>query len=83
LSLPDLHDELTRQIQRRRMTFPMVVEYFKMNTAKLINQLLASEGNPVWQRNYYEHVIRDETEYDNIQRYFAVNVANWTTDIDY
>jgi len=65
---------------RRRMTIPLVVGYFKMNTAKKINKIVASEGNPVWQRNYYEHVIRNETEHDRIHCYIEANIDNWEMD---
>jgi hypothetical protein len=38
--------------ERRHMLLPLVVGYFKMNTAKRINAILGSQGVPVWQRNY-------------------------------
>ncbi|MGE5374979.1 MAG: transposase [Bacteroidota bacterium] len=65
---------------RRRMTLPLVVGYFKMNTAKQINILLGREGVPVWQRNYYEHIIRDENDYHRVHRYIEANVSNWGMD---
>lgn len=34
----------------------------------------------VWQRNYYEHVIRDEAEWNRIHAYIELNPANWETD---
>ena len=34
----------------------------------------------LWQRNYYEHVIRDETELDRIRRYVDDNPARWEFD---
>ena len=71
--LPEWHD-------RRRMTLPLVVGYFKMNTAKRINQIHGSEGLPVWQRNYYEYIIRNETDYNRIHTYIATNATNWGTD---
>ena len=36
-------------------------------------------GN-VWQRNYYEHIIRDQAEYECIARYIAENPSNWEQD---
>jgi len=69
-----------RQVQRRRMTLPLVVGYFKMNTAKRINELLGSQGIPVWQRNYYEHIIRGDEEYNRIHLYIEANVYNWLND---
>ena len=48
------------------MTLPMVVGYFKMNTARNINQMRGTPGLPVWQRNYYEHIIRGMNDLQTI-----------------
>ena len=34
----------------------------------------------IWQRNYYEHIIRNEKEYLQIQEYIRNNPANWEED---
>jgi len=34
----------------------------------------------LWQRNYYEHIIRDEESLDRIRQYIADNPARWTFD---
>lgn len=74
LPLPNDH------ISRRRMKIPMVLGRFKMNTAKCINQIRGTPGFPVWQRNYYEHIIRSEKEYLQIEAYIENNPANWVAD---
>jgi REP element-mobilizing transposase RayT len=33
-----------------------------------------------WQRNYYEHIIRNEQSYQNISNYIIHNPENWTDD---
>jgi putative transposase len=66
--------------QRRRMTLPLVIGYFKMNSARRINEILRSPGVPVWQRNYYEHIIHDDDELQSIHLYIKTNVDNWVTD---
>jgi putative transposase len=68
---------ITDQMERRRMTLPLVVGYFKMNSAKRINLLRGLDGLPVWQRNYYEHIIRNEAEYNRIHRYIEANASKW------
>jgi REP element-mobilizing transposase RayT len=65
---------------RRKMTLPLILGYFKMTTAKNINLLRSTPGTPLWQRNYYEHIIRNEHEYHNIESYILNNPANWLTD---
>jgi REP element-mobilizing transposase RayT len=34
----------------------------------------------LWQRNYYEHVIRDDASLDRIRQYIAGNPARWSFD---
>jgi len=34
----------------------------------------------LWQRNYYEHIIRDETSYDKLSEYIRNNPSKWTED---
>ena len=73
-----IHESPLRE--RRRMTLPLMVGYFKMNTSKRINILLNSQGIPVWQRNYYEHIIRDDDDHNRIHYYIESNIDNWATD---
>jgi REP element-mobilizing transposase RayT len=60
-----------------------IIGQFKSITAKRINALRNIPGQPVWQRNYYEHIIRDERALNAIRRYILNNPANWTKDADY
>jgi len=81
-----LNDELSRQdnkIQRRKMIVPKIVGFFKMNTAKKINQILNTIGQPLWQRNYYEHIIRKEKSLQRIRQYIINNPAKWDMDMEY
>lgn len=66
--------------QRHLMTLPLVIGYFKRNTAKQINTFRQTPGTPVWQRNYYEHILRDEDEYRRIFQYILGNPGNWADD---
>ncbi len=53
---------------------------FKSIVTKRINELRQLSGNPVWQRNYYERVIRDEQELNRWREYIIHNPANWARD---
>jgi REP element-mobilizing transposase RayT len=57
-----------------------VVRAFKSFSARRINSLRGGRGLPVWQRNYYEHIIRDESEYQRISRYILDNPQKWESD---
>jgi REP element-mobilizing transposase RayT len=72
-----------QQSSRRRMLLPLVVGYFKMNTAKRINILHDTQGLPIWQRNYYEHIIVSDKEYVHIEEYILSNLLTWQSDTEY
>jgi len=62
------------------MLLSKMVGYFKMNSAKQINRLRGTPGQPVWQRNYYEHVIRNETDLQETREYIQNNPLKWLED---
>jgi REP element-mobilizing transposase RayT len=80
--LPRQQDEIETNspIARRRMTLPMVIGFYKMNTAKAINIANDTRGTPVWQRNYYEHIIRNQDSLVHIRRYIQENPIKWPVD---
>jgi REP element-mobilizing transposase RayT len=53
---------------------------YKSIVTKHINTLRDTPGAPVWQRNYYEHIIRNDGELERIRRYILDNPANWSND---
>lgn len=65
---------------RRQMLLPKIIGRLKMNSAKHINIIRTTPGVPVWQRNYYEHVIRDEPELHTIREYIRQNPLKWDID---
>jgi len=65
---------------RRKMLLAKIIGYFKMNTAKRINEMRGLAGVPVWQRNYYEHIVRNDDELNKIRDYIVTNPLRWPTD---
>jgi REP element-mobilizing transposase RayT len=59
---------------------PEIIRAFKTFSSRQINQIRNSSGIPVWQRNYYEHIIRSEPEMHKIREYIVNNPLNWETD---
>ena len=57
-----------------------VVGSYKSAVSKRINESGWSRSTSVWQRNYYEHIIRDATSLDRIREYIAQNPARWADD---
>ncbi len=62
------------------MALSRIIGRFKMNAAKRINEIRKTPGIPVWQRNYYEHVIRKSEDMDSIREYIVTNPARWAED---
>ena len=57
-----------------------VVRVFKSISAIEVNRVLSRSGQPLWQRNYYDHVIRDEASLLRIREYIATNPLRWQLD---
>ncbi len=61
-------------------TLGAIVGLFKSTTSKRIHQSGLMNDQKIWQRNYYEHVIRDEDDYHQIADYIKTNAINWEYD---
>ncbi|MFH1038037.1 MAG: transposase [PVC group bacterium] len=64
------------------LSLPDIVHRFKtMTTKRYIDGVKQHNWPPfsgkLWQRNYYEHIIRDEHELNEIREYIAGNPARW------
>ena len=57
-----------------------IVGNFKTVSARRINQLRNTPGAAVWQRNYYEHIIRTPRELDAVRKYIVDNPLKWSLD---
>jgi REP element-mobilizing transposase RayT len=61
-------------------TLGTVVRAFKSISAVGVNRLLSRSGQSLWQRSYYEHVIRTEESLSRIREYIATNPLRWQLD---
>ena len=59
-----------------------LVAAFKAVSTKQVNIAHGTPGQPLWQRNFYEHVIRNDEEMDRIREYIATNPMQWETDAE-
>ena len=59
-----------------------VMRAFKSLTAISANRQLGRTQWPLWQRNYHEHIIRNEQVMEKARRYIAVNPMRWDRDAD-
>lgn len=63
----------------KRHGLPEIVRAFKTFSSRQINTLRRTPGIPVWHRNYYEHIIRDEVDLANTRQYIINNPMKWET----
>ena len=66
--------------QRRKMLIPKILGKFQQQTSKQINILRNTPGMKNWQPNYYDHIIRNNGEYQRIKNYIINNPKKWTDD---
>ncbi len=64
----------------KKTGIPEFFRGFKTFSARQINKARHQPGIPLWQRNYYERIIRDEEELNQIKKYIINNPQNWTQD---
>ena len=57
-----------------------IIRGFKTFSAKAINKERSLHGVPVWQRNYYDRIVRNELELDRVRQYIINNPRNWDID---
>ena len=63
-----------------------IIGSFKSAVTKRINAHRTAHDLPivrVWQRNYHDRVIRNETELSHTRRYIIENPINWANDENY
>lgn len=61
-------------------TVGAIVLNFKSVTTRSFNRIQRSPGNAIWQRNYYEHIIRSEESLCRIRQYIYDNPLVWQQD---
>lgn len=61
-------------------TVGAIVRGFKSAVTARYNRISNASQQPIWQRNYYEHVIRDADDLERIREYIKNNPKNWRND---
>jgi putative transposase len=57
-----------------------IIQNFKSISTRKVNRLYFEPGNKIWQRNYYERIIRNERELNATRVYIRDNPLNWELD---
>jgi REP element-mobilizing transposase RayT len=61
-------------------SLPTIIRSFKSAISNRINKMRRTSGATIWQRNYYEHVIRNENKLNKIRQYIQTNPLKWHLD---
>ncbi len=54
-------------------TMSTIIGQFKRTSSKIV-------GFALWQRSFYDHIIRNRQDYDEIRKYIFENPQNWEND---
>jgi len=72
---------MTPPLRERKPTLGQVVAYFKYQSTKEMNTLVGTGTiTRLWQRNYYEHIVRDDDGLNRIHNYILSNPSIWSDD---
>ncbi len=63
-----------------RSSLATIIRSFKAAVTRRINAARQTTGRPFWQRNYYEHIIRNEHDLEDIREYIEQNPGRWEED---
>ena len=81
--MPDhIHFIIFNEGEHAGSPLPEIIKWFKTQTTnKYIKCVKRGLFQPfdkhIWQRNYYEHIIRNQNDYNEIWQYIDENPLNW------
>ena len=58
-------------------TLGNIIGWYKYQVTKEINLLLGQQGEKVFQSSYYDHVIRNQQDYNQVWEYIESNPRKW------
>jgi len=59
-----------------------IIGSFKAASARRSNQVRHTPGGAVWQRSYFEHIVRNERALQRIRAYILRNPEHWALDVE-
>jgi putative transposase len=77
--MPDhLHGIIVISESKEKSSLANIIQNFKSISSRKINRINNSHGISIWQRNYYERIVRTDQELKSLREYIENNPANWT-----
>jgi REP element-mobilizing transposase RayT len=73
----------SRTAPTKRKTLGSLVGAFKTVSTEDVNQLRGTPARTLWQRDFYDHIVRNEDELNKIREYIRTNSLQWASDPDF
>jgi REP element-mobilizing transposase RayT len=77
---PEISAPSQQQNHRKPKSLSTFIAGFKAAVTKQIKDKCIDQNPHIWQRNYYESIIRDEDQLYNIRQYIVDNPMKWNED---
>jgi REP element-mobilizing transposase RayT len=77
---PYTSEGFTSEAKMIQYGLPEIVRAFKSFSARQINHIRNTHGVAVWQRSYFDHIIRYDQDFKNIWEYIQTNPLRWEED---
>ncbi|NJD60281.1 MAG: transposase [Anaerolineae bacterium] len=75
--------QVSRPYKGKRYALSELIRSLKSDSARRINNIRGTTGCAVWQRNYYERIVRNQRELDALRAYIIDNPRHWMEDKEY
>ena len=70
-------------VTQNNMNLHNVIGRMKSYTTKQYREISGNNDKVLWQRNFYEHIIRNDEDYAEKWKYIDENPLKWTLEFDY
>ncbi|MHB9041000.1 MAG: transposase, partial [Melioribacteraceae bacterium] len=67
-------------IKTKKFSLSQIIAYFKYESTKRINENNKTATRNIWQRSFYDRIIRNEKGLYNIRNYIQFNALKWNSD---
>lgn len=79
----NMRSEINTTNDRTKMEIPKIIQSYKSEVTKRIKNISGNKSkSSIWQKSYYDRIIRNEKEFENIQEYIFYNPIKWNLDIE-
>ena len=74
---PNVGTHSCASLRRKPRSLGSIIAGFKSAATKRINEMRHTPSFPVWQKRFYDRIIRSDKELNNVRKYIQNNVLQW------